>query len=115
MSDALLGGNGSDLIAGGFGADNIIGGAGHDILVEGSVSVRTMSKTFRSILDSWALLPSPVDSNYSAVTTDLLFVADKAARDTLTGGLGIDWFWSATAGAVVDVTDKLVAERRRLL
>jgi hypothetical protein len=49
------------------------------------------------------------------ITTDLLFTSDKASKDTLTGELGTDWFWSAIAGAVADVTDKAVVERRRLV
>ena len=63
----------------------------------------------------WALLASPVEADYAGITTDPLFTSDKASKDTLTGELGTDWFWSAIAGAVADVTDKAVVERRRLV
>jgi Ca2+-binding RTX toxin-like protein len=113
-ADMLLGGNGADLIAGGLGADGINGGAGNDIVIDGTVSVRAAGKTLRSVLDGWAAKAAPVDADYASITTDMLFTADKASKDTLTGGLGTDWFWSATAGAVADALDKAVVERRRL-
>jgi len=114
-ADALFGGNGADLIAGGLGADLINGGAGNDIAIEGTVSVRAAGKTMRSVLDGWAAKLAPVDADYAAITADLAFTADKASKDTLTGGLGTDWFWSATAGAVADVLDLAAGERRRLV
>ena len=73
------------------------------------------SKTMRSVLDSWAAKLAPVDADYAAITADLAFTADKASKDTLTGGLGTDWFCSATAGAVADVLDLAAGERRRLV
>jgi ELWxxDGT repeat protein len=115
LADTLFGGNGADLIAGGLGADGINGGAGNDIVIDGTVSVRAAGKTLRSVLNGWAAKASPAESDYASITTDLLFTADKASKDTLTGGLGTDWFWSATAGAVADVTDKSVVEKRRLV
>lgn len=115
LADRLFGGNGADLIAGGLGEDIINGGAGNDIVIDGTVLVKTAGKTLRTILNSWALLPSVADSNYVAFSADLLYTADKASKDALTGGLGTDWFWSATVSTVADVTDKLAAERRRLV
>jgi ELWxxDGT repeat protein len=114
MADMLLGGNGADLLAGGLGADTVNGGAGNDIVIDGTVAARAAGKTLRSVLDGWAAKVSPVDADYASITADLLFTADKASKDTLTGGQGTDWFWSATAGAVVDVTDKSAVEKRRL-
>jgi Ca2+-binding RTX toxin-like protein len=115
MADMLLGGNGADLLAGGLGADIIDGGFGNDIVIDGTVSARVAGKTLRSVLDGWAAKVSPADADHASITFDLLFTADKASKDTLTGGLGTDWFWSATAGAVADVLDKAVVERRRLI
>jgi len=115
LADSLFGGNGADLIAGGLGADSINGGAGNDIVIDGNVAVRTTGKTLRSVLDGWAAKTAPFDEDYPFITIDLLFTADKPSKDTLSGGLGTDWFWSATAGAVADVTDKSAVERRRLV
>jgi len=115
LADSLFGGNGADLIAGGLGADSINGGAGNDIVIDGNVAVRTAGKTLRSVLDGWAAKTAPFDEDYPFITIDLLFTADKPSKDTLSGGLGTDWFWSATAGAVADVTDKSAVERRRLV
>ncbi|MFM7114858.1 MAG: hypothetical protein ACKO26_27295 [Planctomycetota bacterium] len=112
--DVLLGGNGADLLAGGLGADIIDGGFGNDIVIDGTVSARAAGKTLRSVLDGWAAKVSPADADHASITADLMFTADKASKDTLTGGQGTDWFWSATAGAVVDVTDKSAVEKRRL-
>jgi len=114
LADTLFGGNGADLIAGGLGADSINGGAGNDIVIDGTVSVRAAGKTLRLVLDGWAAKATPVDADYASITADLLLTADKASKDTLTGGLGTDWFWSATAGAVADTLDRSAIERRRL-
>jgi len=114
MADTLLGGNGADLIAGGLGADGINGGAGNDIVIDGTVSVRAAGKTLRSVLDGWAAKAAPAESDYASVATDLAFTPDKSSRDYLIGGQGIDWFWSATAGALTDITDIAAGERRRL-
>ncbi|MFM7539639.1 MAG: hypothetical protein ACKO9Z_08265, partial [Planctomycetota bacterium] len=100
---------------GGLGADIIDGGLGNDIVIDGTVSARVAGKTLRSVLDGWAVLQNPSSADYASITADLLFTADKASGDTLTGGQGTDWFWSATAGAVADVLDKAVVERRRLI
>jgi Ca2+-binding RTX toxin-like protein len=113
--DILFGGNGADLIAGGLGADGINGGAGNDIVIDGTVAVRAAGKTLRSVLNGWAAKAAPAESDYASITADLLFTADKASKDALTGGLGTDWFWSATAGAVADVLDRSAIERRRLI
>jgi Ca2+-binding RTX toxin-like protein len=114
-ADTLLGGNGADLIAGGLGADSIYGGGGNDILIDGAVSVRATGKTLRSVFNGWASKSVPVGSDYAAITADLLFTADKPSKDTLIGGLGIDWFWSASTGAVADALDLTAGERRRLV
>ena len=114
LSDALFGGNGADLVAGGLGADSINGGAGNDIVVDGSVVVKAISKSHRSVLDQWAALPSPLASDYAALTADTTFTPDRPSKDSLTGGVGADWFWSATAGAVADTLDRLASETRRL-
>lgn len=81
--------------------------AGCDFLMAG--------KTLRSVLDGWAAKATIVDADYASVATDLVFTADKASKDYLTGGQGTDWFWSATAGAVADVLDIAPGERRRLV
>jgi Ca2+-binding RTX toxin-like protein len=115
VADVLFGADGADFIAGGLGAETIDGGSGNDILVDGSASVRTVGKTLRSILDGWALLPSPALSDYAAITSDIVFTADKQSKDTLRGGIGNDWFWSAVvqnSGVVADILDTPTEKRR---
>lgn len=46
-------------------------------------------------------------SSLIALTRRLTVTPDAAAADTLSGGLGVDWFWTLGDS---DVTDRLPAE-----
>ena len=105
-ADALFGGAGKDLLAGGFGADLLDGGLGNDILFDGEV--RTLSGIGPDSLAK--VLASYVPTRRSSLVniTDRIEVTlDVTATDNLTGGAGIDWFWTMDA---LDVTDRLPAE-----
>ena len=103
--DALFGGAGKDLLAGGLGADLLDAGFGNDILFDGTVTVKN------SAADSLAkVLASFVPSRRSSlvnITGRIEVAFDAIGTDNLTGGLGVDWFWTMVA---LDVTDRLPAE-----
>ena len=77
--------------------------------------MRATGKTLRSVFNGWASKSVPANTDYAAITADLLFTADKPSKDSLIGSLGIDWFWSASTGAVPDALDLTAGERRRLV
>ena len=114
-ADVLFGGNGFDLLAGGLGADTLQGDAGNDLLADGTVALASVSDSWQALMALWAQSAVPTTATYTAMTSRMRFTADKAGQDTLKGLSGTDWFWSAIAGAVADVTDKAAVERRRLV
>lgn len=114
-ADIIFGGNGADLLVGGLGADTIIGDAGNDILVDGTVGLTQAGDTLTRVLATWSSVAVPTTAIYNNVTARLRMTADKAARDTLRGLAGSDWFWSAVAqntGVLADILDAPVEKRR---
>jgi hypothetical protein len=101
-ADALFGGAGKDLIAGGAGADFLEGGAGTDILLDGFVAVADPAH------DSLPKVLAAFDprrlSVLAGLTARLSVTPDPGAADTLTGGAGRDWFWSADGLDLLDLT-----------
>ena len=113
-ADAVLGGTGSDLIVGGNGNDVLSGGAGNDILIGGG-GADAMDGGFNNDLlisgsttfdaDPGSLLRLSLANNSPKTYAGKLkknavpplnasgVVAD-ADPDALTGGGGIDWFFS---------------------
>ena len=104
-ADLLFGGAGKDLIAGGDGADLLEGGNGADILFDGSVApVDPVNDSLAKILTAYAPMNHQA---LVALTARLSVTPNTGAADTLTGGLGMDWFWSLDA---LDILDRLGAE-----
>lgn len=103
--DRIVGGLGNDLIAGGLGADALEGNGGNDILIDGTVAlVNPVTDSLSNVLANYVPTQRPklVDiSNRITVTFD------TASADSLTGGVGIDWFWSNDP---LDVLDRLPSE-----
>jgi uncharacterized delta-60 repeat protein len=100
-ADVLEGGAGKDLLVGGLGADILDGGNGNDILFDGTVAVANPgSDSLAAILAAYVPTRKSVLANLSA---RLSVTPDTAAVDSLTGGVGTDWFWSADGLDVLDV------------
>ncbi|RPI84932.1 MAG: hypothetical protein EHM42_07120, partial [Planctomycetaceae bacterium] len=110
-NDTLMGFGGSDLIVGRGGADSLNGGDGEDILIAGLVSffdettatldrsallaiVAEWTRRDRNYSDRIAKLRTGGGLNGSYVLSPLTVLTDGTAIDTLTGGAGLDWFWS---------------------
>ncbi|WP_020469749.1 tandem-95 repeat protein [Zavarzinella formosa] len=104
-ADTIEGGTGNDLLAGGLGADAIDGGAGNDILFDGSVAIKN------SVTDTLAkVLAGNVPTRRATlvqITGRLIVTPDAASADSLTGGTGVDWFWTTDG---IDATDRLATE-----
>jgi Ca2+-binding RTX toxin-like protein len=114
--DLLYGGAGNDMILGGLGADILYGEAGNDILVDGNMALKLpLSDTLYKVLATWNSQPAPTIAIYNNITTRITPGFDRSAQDRLIGGSGIDWFWSATAGALADITDIVAGEKRRVV
>ena len=114
-ADIIFGGNGADLLIGGLGADTISGDAGNDILVDGTIALTQAGDTLVKVLTTWTSVASPTTAIYNNITARLRYTADKAARDTLKGLAGSDWFWSAltqNAGVLADILDTPTEKRR---
>lgn len=104
-TDVLFGGAGKDLLAGGAGADLLVGGSGADILFDGSVAVADpINDSLTKVLAAFNPRRYPV---LVGLTTRLSVTPDAGAADTLTGGAGMDWFWSSDP---VDVLDLAIGE-----
>ena len=114
-ADIIFGGNGADLLIGGLGADTISGDAGNDILVDGTVALTQAGDTLTRVLTTWSSVAVPTTTIYNNITARLRMTADTAARDTLKGLAGSDWFWSAVSqntGVLADILDAPVEKRR---
>jgi uncharacterized delta-60 repeat protein len=97
--DQLAGGAGNDFLVGGFGADLLSGLTGDDILVSGTATVASSTDSLRQVLTAWEPTTPGI---YADLRSRLVVTDDPAATDTLTGGDGIDWFWSADGLDVLD-------------
>ena len=99
--DVLIGGAGKDLLVGGLGADLLEGGAGADILFDGAVALTSPgTDSLAAILAAYRPTRRPVLVDLS---TRLSVMEDAASADTLTGGAGRDWFWTAGGLDLLDL------------
>jgi Ca2+-binding RTX toxin-like protein len=123
-NDILVGGAGNDslsavqsgrsILIGGQGSDTLTGSSNDDIVIGGYTTLDTNTAALLSILSEWKRVDETYQQRidhirgtvagglngtyrFSAAT-----VKDDAVPDTLTGGLGTDWFWSNTP----DLTDR---------
>jgi Ca2+-binding RTX toxin-like protein len=100
-NDLLDGGSGKDLLIGGLGADQLIGGLGNDILFDGTVALANpATDSFKAILAAYVPTKHSV---LVALSARLVVTPDTSSADTVTGGAGTDWFWSADALDVLDI------------
>jgi hypothetical protein len=71
--------------------------------------------TLVKVLTTWTSAASPTPAIYNNITARLRYTADKAARDSLNGLAGTDWFWSAltqNTGVLADILDTPLEKRR---
>jgi Ca2+-binding RTX toxin-like protein len=94
-SDQLSGGGGRNLLIGGADADVLTGGAKDDILIGGTTDHDDDGLVLDAIMAEWTGA-NPFATRLANLAASLngTTVFDDAATDALTGGLGLDWFWS---------------------
>lgn len=104
-ADIIDGGVGNDFLAGGMGSDRVDGGAGNDLLFDGEVVVSTpATDSLAKVLANY----NPASTTLlRAITQRLVVIPDPAGIDTMLGGLGRDWFWTAN---VLDTTDRITSD-----
>lgn len=114
--NTLTGLAGRDFLVGGTDVDTLDGGTGDDILVGGSTAFDNQSYTLGQMLFEWKRTDRTYAQRVALLKTigvssfhfklNATTVTHDAAADTLTGGEGMDWFWS-----LGDVTDLLSPEK----
>jgi hypothetical protein len=113
-TNVLTGGSGRSILIGGGGPSTITGGSGDDILIGGTVSFATRNAALMAILAEW----QRTDETYAQRITNLRSggglngsnnlilgqtVLGNGAADILTGGDGMDWFWSFQGDTITDL------------
>jgi ELWxxDGT repeat protein len=134
LNNSLKGGNGNDVLVGSSGNDQLFGGAGFDILIgglgldvldgagdddiliagrtnsDGNISrladLRTewQSASIRSYATRVANLRVGVGASGASLKKRLTVVNDGGEDDSLTGGGGIDWYFSAPDDVLADIS-----------
>jgi len=121
--DRLDGGNGRDLLIGGGWVDTLLGGADDDILIGGTTSHDANDVALLAIMSEWKRtdLTGTAEQQYKLRTDRLrgtvtgglngayhlksTTVFDDGAADSLTGDLGLDWFFAQLADPAKDTND----------
>ena len=110
-SDSLTGGSGRDLLIGGSGADNLNGGAGDDILIGDTSPLTTNAAALTAIMAEWtgandyATRVNNLSNGGGANASSKLnstTVKKDTAKDTLTDGDDLDWFFQSGSDVLID-------------
>jgi Ca2+-binding RTX toxin-like protein len=112
-NDTLDGGDGKNLLIGGIGADTLAAGYGDDILISGTTHLDATRWALLAVLAEWTRtdlvgtaeqiyaqridhLRNGTGLNGPKARLDATTVSADADADTLTGGAGLDWFWTSS-------------------
>jgi len=97
-NDYLAGSYGRNVFIGGLGADNLRGNYSYDLLIGGPTSYDASESDLWAVLAEWSV-GTNIDDRMRRLTDATgprlikgETVLDDAARDTLYGGSGSDWF-----------------------
>lgn len=103
-NNVLTGSAGRDVIIGGGGKDTLNGGAGDDILIGGTTDNDNNPANLDAIMAAWAAnLPYATRiTNLGTLLSASTVHDDNGAVDSLTGGLGLDWFLTSVGDVVKD-------------
>jgi autotransporter-associated beta strand protein len=110
--DVLLGNSGRNLLIGGLGADLLLGRPGDDILVGGSTAWDTDETALSAIMGEWTsaadyqtrvahlrgTMPGGLNGSFVLNGTTVL---DDLEVDLLSGGGGLDWFFTGVGDVIV--------------
>jgi hypothetical protein len=117
-NDTIDGGAGRDVVIGGLGADTLDGSEDDDLLIGGTTSYDANDLALEAILNEWASAKTyaarinnlrtggGLSGGYSLQATGTgQTVFNDGAGDTLTGGLGRDWFFQGTGDLITDLNN----------
>ncbi len=108
--DELYGSRGNDILIGGIGADSLFGEEDDDLLINGRSAYDTQDIALRAILAEWtdatsyekrvSTLKDPAFFYYLAHNATAF---DDLEQDTMTGGVGEDWFFADPLQDIIDL------------
>src|SRR5262245_3091662 len=99
-NDAATGRGGRDILIGGIGRDVLNGGAGDDIVIggttahDGNTADLLQIQTVWTSVDTYANRVAALRAGTGVPKLDATTVTNDSIMDVLTGGTGLDWFWS---------------------
>ena len=112
-NDQLEGRAGRDILIGGLGLDVLDGGADDDILIAGTTTSDGLITNLNAIRTEWTSgnvytaritnLRAGVGSPVVSLKAKVNVLNDSGAVDSLTGGLGDDWYFRALDDAITDL------------
>src|SRR5262249_2818256 len=105
---------GRNVMIGGLGQDSLTGGKSDDLLISGTTSFDNNSSALAAIMLEWTsgtpyakrvshLLGTTPGGKNGNVILSATTVVDDALANSLTGGLGLDWFFKGTNDLVNDL------------
>ena len=111
-NDTLAGGSGKNILIGGTGTDTLTGGSTEDLLLGARYTLETDTTALTALLAEWTsantytnrvahLLGTLAGGANGSFTLTSTTVKEDAAKDTLTGGSGKDWYLRNSTGATV--------------
>jgi chitinase len=120
-NNTIYGGSGRNILIAGSGASALVAGSADDLLIAGLTSFNNNLAALMTLRNEWAR----TDADYSTRINQLngsapgglngsylltrQTVTSNGGGNTLTGGVGNDWFFAALGGANPDVINNLTA------
>jgi Ca2+-binding RTX toxin-like protein len=120
-NNTIYGGSGRNILIAGSGASVLVAGSADDLLIAGVTSFNNNLAALMALRNEWAR----TDADYSTRINQLngsapgglngsylltpQTVTSNGGGNTLTGGVGNDWFFAALGGANPDVINNLTA------
>ncbi len=115
-NDRLVAGTGMNLLIAGGGADTLVGGPNQDLLIGGSTTFDTNVTALGAIMAEWAssagyatkikqLTSIQTGSKNGSTLLTVATVLNNGQASTLTGGKGLDWFWSSSEDTITDLNN----------
>lgn len=113
-SDMLEGGGGRNILIGGKGLDVLVGGVDDDLLIGGATKFAGNKAALNAIMQEWSsatpydmriahLFGTQTGGANGSILLKVSTVFDDGLANSLTGELGLDWFFKGTGDAVNDL------------
>jgi hypothetical protein len=115
-ADIVVAGNFPNLFRGGAGADTLTGGDKKDLPIAGSTSYDAIAASLAAIRAKWTstlnyaqrIADLRAGTGVSVPTSGTTVVSDGTSVDSLTGNLGVDWYFAALAEVTYKAADETI-------